>query len=97
MSASVPVSAPLIVTRAAATAPFRFAVAEPVRVGVPFAAGAFDGKAPLAVVGSDGVALPVQTRITDRWPDRSVRWLLVDFVLKVDAAAPAECSGCGGR
>jgi hypothetical protein len=93
MSASVPVSVPLIVTRAAATAPFRSAVAEPIRVGVPFAAGAFDGKAPLAVVGSDGVTRPVQTRATDCWPDGSVRWLLVDFVLPVDAGTPAEWRG----
>ena len=93
MSASVPVSVPLIVTRAAATAPFRSAVAEPIRVGVPFAAGAFDGAPPLAIVGSDGVTLPVQTRITDRWPDGSVRWLLVDFVLALDGAAPPEWRG----
>ena len=68
-------------------------MAEPIRVGVPFAAGAFDGKAPLAVVGSDGVTRPVQTRVTDCWPDGSVRWLLVDFVLPVDAGTPAEWRG----
>jgi hypothetical protein len=93
MSASVPVLVPLIVTRAASTAPFRSAAAEPIRVGVPFAAGAFDGKAPLALVGRDGVTLPVQTRITDRWPDGSVRWLLVDFVLPLNAGAPVEWRG----
>jgi hypothetical protein len=93
MSASVSVQVPLIVTRAAGAAPFRSDVAEPIRVGVPFAAGAFDGKAPLAVVGSDGLTLPVQARITDRWPDGSVRWLLIDFVLPVNAGAPAEWRG----
>jgi YetA-like protein len=93
MSASVPVSVPLIVTRASSTAPFRSATVEPIRVGVPFAAGAFDGKSSLAIVGSDGVTRPVQTRITDRWPDGSVRWLLVDFVLPVAAGVPAEWRG----
>jgi hypothetical protein len=57
------------------------------------AAGAFDGKSPLVIVGSDGVTRPVQTRITDRWPDGSARWLLADFVLPVDAGAPAEWRG----
>jgi hypothetical protein len=92
MSASVPVSVPLIVTRAAA-APFRSPAAEPIRAGVPFARGVFDGKSPLVIAESDGSTRPVQTRITDRWTDGSVRWLLVDFVLPVDAGSPAEWRG----
>ena len=53
----------------------------PVEVSVPFA----QGKLPverideLTVAGSDGAAVPTQTRVVWRWPDGSVRWLFVTF------------------
>jgi hypothetical protein len=49
---------------------------EPVTVSIPFARGKLDDPAHLAVY--DGAhALPLQRRALARWPDGSVKWLLV--------------------
>lgn len=77
---------------AAAPAPVPLTVREPdgierrawpLTVGVPFAAGTLrDGEA-LVVRDEQGAALPTQTRMLARWPDGSVRWLLVDTQLNL--------------
>jgi len=57
---------------AASTVPF------PVTAGVPFARGALkDGRSVLLTAGSR--QLPLQTEVLARWPDKSVKWLLLDF------------------
>ena len=51
---------------------------EPVTVSVPFAQGAIDD--PLKFVIRDGDrSLSLQRRVLARWPDASVKWLLVHF------------------
>ncbi|HUT36640.1 MAG TPA: hypothetical protein VNE39_24335 [Planctomycetota bacterium] len=56
----------------------------PVTSGVPFAQGALRDPSAMALYASDGAELPLQTEALARWPDGSVRWLLLDF--QVDLA-----------
>lgn len=57
----------------------------PVRVGVPFAQGALPEGGAVALTSPSGAAVPVQVANMGRWPDGSVRWLLVDFPADVPA------------
>jgi len=61
--------------------------AEPATVGVPLPRGAVRDPSRLALTDAAGRSLPLQTEILDRWSDTSVRWLLLDFALDVDARA----------
>lgn len=57
---------------------------EPCSAAVPFAEGKV--REPFAVsVGGSGRSCPAQSRITSRWPDGSVRWLLVHFLADLPA------------
>lgn len=47
--------------------------------GVPFPAGALRDPTAVRLRAEDGSPLAVQTDALARWPDGSVRWLLVDF------------------
>jgi len=66
----------------------------PVTSGIPFAQGALPTKnnfsyerGPAATfVDEAGVARPVQTRVTCRWPDGSIKWLLLDSRVDLDAS-----------
>ncbi|MBM3334631.1 hypothetical protein FJY63_08215 [Candidatus Sumerlaeota bacterium] len=51
----------------------------PVTSGVPFAAGALANPQSAALFTGDGMEVPLQTEVLSRWPDGSVRWLLLDF------------------
>ncbi len=51
----------------------------PATWGVPFARGRLPDPARVRMVGAEGEALPLQTRVLTRWDDGSVRWLLLDF------------------
>lgn len=57
----------------------------PVTSGIPFAQGALTNDQNVALVTDDGQPVPLQTEALTRWPDGSVRWLLLDF--QVDLAA----------
>jgi hypothetical protein len=57
---------------------------EPVTVGVPFPKGALEDENRVRIV-RDGSEIPCQIEVTSRWPDDSVRWLLVDFLADVEA------------
>jgi hypothetical protein len=57
----------------------------PVTSGVPFSRGALTDPARLILADSAGRTVPLQTDVLARWPDGSVRWLLVDF--QTDLAA----------
>ncbi|MFN8177124.1 MAG: hypothetical protein U0167_04320 [bacterium] len=68
-------------------------VDEPVTVGVPLAKGrAHDASALRLALG--GASVPLQAKVTDRWSDGSVRWVLLDFLASVgaDRAAVYELS-----
>ncbi len=74
---------------AAALAPIGIAVTErdgvarrqwPLNVSVPLPRGELRPDRSVSVVDADGGLAPVQARPLVRWPDGSVRWLLVDTV-----------------
>lgn len=58
---------------------------EPVRIGVPFPRGMLHDGSQLWCLDPEGQAFPVQTKILSHWPDRSIKWLLVDFFASVSA------------
>jgi hypothetical protein len=51
----------------------------PVTSGVPFVAGALRDANAVELRREDGGMVPLQTDVLARWPDGSVRWLLLDF------------------
>jgi hypothetical protein len=51
----------------------------PVTSGVPFAKGALLHDEAVSLSSAAGVESPLQTEVLSRWPDGSVRWLLLDF------------------
>jgi hypothetical protein len=63
--------------------------AEPITMGVPLPKGLCTDPERLAVIGSDGRAMALQVRVTDRWPDGSIRWALLDFQSHMTAALDA--------
>lgn len=58
--------------------------AEPVTSGVPIAAGTLRDTAQLRVL-QDGQEIPAQFFVTARWPDNSIRWLLLDVLADLPA------------
>ncbi len=74
----------------------RFTVAEPAGIerrqwpvtsGIPLAAGTMTPalSQTAALYTSDGREVPLQTEVLSKWPDGSVRWLLLDFQVDLSA------------
>jgi hypothetical protein len=61
---------------------------EPVRCGIPWPAGQVADVDRLVLTDAEGRPVPLQARALDHWPDRSVRWALLDW--KVDLDGPAR-------
>lgn len=57
----------------------------PVTSGIPLAEGTLKDHQASALFAPDGTEVPLQTEVLARWPDGSVRWLLLDF--QIDLAA----------
>lgn len=57
----------------------------PVTSGVPLAQGELRSHLQTALFDADGQEIPLQTEVLARWPDGTIRWLLLDF--QVDVAA----------
>ncbi len=53
---------------------------QPVTVGVPWPRGVLHESRSLSLVDSSGHIVPLQTTPLSYWSDRSVQWLLVDFL-----------------
>lgn len=58
--------------------------AEPVTLGVPFPEAALADEDQARIIRNDNV-IPCQREVTSRWPDGSIRWLLLDFLADVNA------------
>ena len=58
----------------------------PVRWGVPLPKGAISEATQVALRDAAGEAVPLQTRVLVRWPDDSIKWLLLDFLAPLSAA-----------
>ena len=54
------------------------AVSQPLQTGIPLPSGCLRVPESLTLVNSSGEAIPLQTEILARWPDGSVKWLLLD-------------------
>jgi hypothetical protein len=54
-------------------------VREPVTCGVPWPRGALHDPGLLVLTDTHGRPVSLQTKILDRWPDGSVRWVLLDW------------------
>jgi len=57
----------------------------PVASGVPFARGELGDIAHLRLLGPDGTEVPVQPEVTARWPDGSIKWVLLRFLARAGA------------
>ena len=70
--------------------PHRFAADRwPVTMGIPFARGRL-GSAKHVRLMRAGREVPVQVRHTARWPDGSIKWILVSFLADVPAGGRTE-------
>ena len=57
----------------------------PVTSGIPLAQGELRSHRRTALFDANGAEVPLQTEVLSRWPDGTIRWLLLDF--QVDLAA----------
>jgi hypothetical protein len=57
----------------------------PVTSGIPLAQAELRSHRHTALFDTDGLEVPLQTEVLSRWPDGTIRWLLLDF--QVDLAA----------
>ena len=62
---------------------------EPVSTGVPLSRGSAVRLDQLNVRTSTGESVPAQFRALSRWPDDSLKWVLVDFQAEVEASGRA--------
>jgi hypothetical protein len=58
---------------------------EPITSGVPFAEGILTDISRVRIL-LGGAEIPAQFKVTARWPDGSIRWLLADFQIDLPAA-----------
>jgi exo-rhamnogalacturonan lyase-like protein len=65
---------------------------EAIRLGVPLARGALADAAQAGLFDVNGQALPAQFRVLGQWPDRSVKWLLVDACVDMNANSERQLS-----
>lgn len=61
----------------------------PVTSGVPFPRGVLGSAQHVRLQNATGAAVPLQAAVTGRWPDGSVKWLLIDFRHRGGAASYA--------
>jgi hypothetical protein len=70
---------------------------EPVTCGIPWPRGALIDPAALRMTDARGQATLLQTRILQRWPDGSVRWLLLDWLAAVSGPEAYTLSAAAPR
>ncbi len=63
---------------------------EPVTVGIPFPAGLLDRLDRLVLEDPEKGLLPLQVQPLAFWPDGSIKWLLLDFLVDIEADAVKE-------
>jgi hypothetical protein len=75
-------------TRLLVESPCNTATAQPVSVGLPFAKGVLHDPRTIFLLDAKRRPVPVQTETLALWPDGSVKWLLLDFLV---ASAQKGC------
>ena len=78
----------LVIERPATSIPPGSGEVEPITIGVPMPRGLCRDDGVLRLSGGGRTDLPAQTRVLDRWPDGSIRWVLIDFQHTWSTAAP---------
>lgn len=76
--AAVPLSGTTLIV-SSHPSPGRARVCEPITVGVPLPRGVVTDPRRIGLVGDDQATIPLQALPTERWPDGSIRWALLDF------------------
>src|SRR5438309_1538322 len=103
-AATSPLAVPLALEESAGVARHAW----PASASVPLPRGRVQSPDKLWLAAPGGRAAPLQARALERWPDGSVRWLLLDFLVDVpagkvatftlrDGAPPAPASGARVR
>ena len=69
----------------------------PVTGGIPIVQGAVADVAKLELHDDRGEPVSLQARATSRWPDGSVRWVLLDFPVEVGALQTREYRLAAGQ
>ncbi len=63
---------------------------EPVTIGIPFPEGRLYKASKLVLHDSMYACLPLQTQVLAAWPDKSLKWVLLDFQTAVKANSTRE-------
>ncbi len=58
---------------------------QPVRIGVPLSRGQLFDSTEIGVINHMRTWIPSQARALSWWPDRSIKWLLIDFLTDLQA------------
>jgi len=62
---------------------------DPVTTGIPLPQGMMQNEQALKIADAKGRLVPAQFRVLSRWPDGSIKWVLVDFQAIVKAGKEA--------
>ncbi len=68
---------------------------EPITIGLPMARGLCADPHRLRLSDSGGGDIPLQRRVLARWPDGSIKWVLLDFQHRASAARTTYTLACG--
>ena len=63
---------------------------EPVTVGIPFPKGLLTDASSLSLIDPEKGPLPLQTQTLADWPDKSLKWVLLDFQTEVEACTKKQ-------
>jgi hypothetical protein len=74
-SIEIPIEIPLLVTETTGIDRRN----EPVTFGIPFPRGMLFENSRLVLLNEEGRQVPIQTDTLETWPDRSAKWVLLDF------------------
>jgi hypothetical protein len=63
---------------------------EPITMGIPFPKGVLKSTSHLTLLDPTTGDLPIQTQVLSSWPDRSLKWVLLDFQITIQANSTKE-------
>lgn len=61
-------------------------LSEPVSLGVPFRQGDVVTVEEITLRDNNGMTLPCQKKILARWPDKTIKWILLDFLVTIQSS-----------
>jgi len=57
----------------------------PTRIGIPFPSSELFSTSELELIDNNGLSIPFQVKVTARWFDKSIRWILIDFHTSINS------------